>query len=201
MLIILLLSCFANIVADIFLLHGVRHTGWQPGLDALEKTPPRFILGGSLAGFVTITPWFLLLLPLSAIPDTPGMIGLVSYAIFIAAMMVFHISYAFVGLAIQSDPDLKIPFSKIIGAIAGVSALSGFIFSVPIVWLGLNGNLNMNALHYISLPTVSILLFQLILGTALKRLPYYLAISGNLAMALFFYGFFDLMALNPHVFT
>ena len=197
---ILLTSCVINAVGDVFLLWGVRYTNWQPGIEALAKTPVKYVLFGSLIGMVIIPAWFLILPYLANIGSTAGRIAFMSFAIYVSAVFTFHVSFSFVALGVQASGDLKVKFERIVGLIAGYSFLAAIVFTVSMIFLGVEREISMTWFHYITLPLFTIIGIQMVLGKVLKRLPYYRAVSGTVAMALFFIGFMDMVRRNPEIF-
>ena len=194
---VLLCSCALNAAADILLLNGARQTNWKPGLEALAKTPPRFVTIGALAGLVTIPPWFLLAVPLTRLDGTSGLIALISYCTYVAACLSFHLSYAFVAPAIRSNPDLIDGMGKLVAAVAGSSMVAATVFTLSLAWLAFTGTLNVSGVAWLSFLALTVVGFQVLAGALLGRLPFYLVISGNVAMAAFFFGFVELMDLSP----
>lgn len=197
---VLMASCLINAIGDVILLWGVRNTNWEPGLEALAQTPERFVLFGSLLGLLVIPAWFLICPYLANIDGLAGKIAFMSFATYVAAVFSFHVCYAFVGVGIQALDSLQPKFEPLVGIIAGYSFLAATIFTVAMIFAGLTKAISMSWFHYATLPVFTIILFQMALGNVFKSVPYFQAASGTFAMALFFYGFIDMVSRNPNVF-
>lgn len=198
-LIVLAVSCMLNAIGDIYLLHGVRYTQWQPGLDALSKTGEKHIMWGSLSGLATIPAWFLIVPYLANFEGVAGFVSLLSYCIYVAATFAFHLCYCFVGLSVRKHTDLIKSFEPLVGTIAGYSFVSAIVFSIAWVLFGTNDTITMNWFHWLTTPLVTIVLMQMVLGRLLRKVPYFLVICGPIAMFIFFYGFIDFIRLNPQL--
>ncbi len=199
MLIILVISSLLNIVADILLLWGIKDTNWEPTVESIKKTPTSFLLIGSLSGLVILPFWFFPVTYLMRIPGIAGQIAAYSYLTYIATLIVFHVSYSFVGIGIKECDALNDKFERIITAIAGYSMLLFLIFTGAMVYLGLTSTLNMSWYHYFTLPAFTIIFFRII-AKILKSVPYIAAVSGTLAMLTFFIGFVNMISRNITVF-
>ncbi|MEM7660647.1 MAG: hypothetical protein AAF292_00255 [Pseudomonadota bacterium] len=198
---ILLVALTLNAIGDVFLLRGAREVNYEPGLDALERTSESDIRFGALLGLLVIPPWFLILPYLSDIPGAAGLTATLAWATYVAAVFAFHLGYAFVGPAIKRDPSLKAQLGKLIGLIALYSMLTAIIASIALAYAGFSGSLDMSWYHYATLPAVTVIFFQAVLGGIFKRVPHFQIICGPLAMAAFFIGFFDMVNNNAGVFA
>ena len=197
----LLASCVINAIADVFLLWGARYTNYEPGLPALQKTPEKYLLFGSLIGLVILPVWFLICFYLTEISGPAGLMAFLVFAAYVAAVLCFHVCYAFVGLGIQRDAFLEEKFEPVVKTVAGFSFLLAILFTGTMIFIGATDRVAMTWLHYATLPLFTIIFFQMILGRLLRFIPYFQAFSGTLAMAAFFYGFMDMVAANPGIFA
>jgi len=198
-LIILIVSSLFNIVADIMLLWGIKHTKWEPNLESILKTPTKLLLIGSLSGLIILPFWFIPIRYLAKIPGIVGQIALYSYLLYITVLIFFHVAYAFVGIGAKESATLYKKYETIITAIAGYSFLLSIIFTGAMIYLGVTNILDMSWCHYITLPTFAIMIFRII-STVFKKVPYLVAISGTLAMLTFFIGFIHMVSNNVIIF-
>lgn len=198
---ILLTSCVVIAAGDILLLWGSRETNWEPGLAALAKSPRSFIIIGSMLGLFTIPWWFLVSPYMALIPGASGKIAYLSYCSYVAAVLAFHVSHGFVGLAVSQHPDLKAPLGRLMTPLPLLCFLSATIASIAIAiaYAGVKGAIDMVWYHYALLPTPAIALIQFGLGGALKRVPFFQILCGPVAMAAFFVAFTDLVRQNAAV--
>ena len=196
-LIALLVACALNAIGDVILLWGVRETNWQPGIEALAKTPEPYVVFGSMLGLATIPVWFLIAPYLAQVPGLAGRVAFFSYLTYVAGVFAFHLCYAFVGVGVQASEALKAKFAPLVQAIAGYSFLAAVVFTVAMIVSGASKSVQAEWYHYATLPLFTIILFQMVLGQVLKGVPYYWAASGTVAMAAFFIGFIDLVRRNP----
>ena len=180
----LTLACVANAVGDIFMLYGVRHTNWEPGVEAMQRTPESYLRWGALSGLVTVSAWFLLV-PAMA---TLGWVITLAYCVYVGVTLAFHVSYLFVGLGVKAHADLAAPFSSLIGWLSGVSFLAAAVTSV--FWAVHLFASGASWLYLLATPAVTIVILQILLGRLLgKTVPYFNVVAGPLAMIAFFAGF------------
>ncbi|MEO0768689.1 MAG: hypothetical protein AAFY72_04535 [Cyanobacteria bacterium J06649_4] len=156
-------------------------------MTALIKTADRDLVFGSLFGLVTIPPWFLLLPFLAQLPGWPGLVALLSYAAYVAVTLAFHVSYGFIGLAIKVNHALSDRFTPLVNVLKITSF--GFALLFSIAWGVAILSAGAPWLYICFGPVSTIVVFLLLLGQFLKRVPYYLIVSGPLAMLTFFGAF------------
>ncbi|MEM6683805.1 MAG: hypothetical protein AAF607_16340 [Pseudomonadota bacterium] len=194
---LLLIACAVNAAADVVLLWGVGETDAGPGIEALAKTPERFVIFGSMIGLLIIPVWFLIAPYLARIPGVAGNIAFYSYLIYVAGVFAFHLCYAFVGLGVQANAQLEAKFAPLVQGIASYSFLASIVFTVALGVSGFTKSVAMQWYHYAALPLFTIIFFQMILGSALKSFPHVQSALGVFAMAVFFIGFMSLVRQNP----
>ncbi|MEM1396682.1 MAG: hypothetical protein AAGH38_04445 [Pseudomonadota bacterium] len=192
----LITACFLNAVIDVFLLWGAKETNWEPGLDAIEKTPQPFLLFGSFAGLAIIPIWFLLLPVIGALPDQFALPISIAYATYVAAALTFHVSYAFIGISIQNNSSLKERLTKPVGLLVLFVFVTSLVTTALIATAGFLGVIELAWWQYLFLPTPAILVFQLVLGRIFSRVPYFQVVAGPLAMAAFFTSFIAMAQSN-----
>lgn len=193
---VLTFSCLTNVVLDILLLWGVRETGWDPGIDALIYTPEQFNNWGALGGLFTITCWFALVPSLNRLEGWAGQVAMFGYCAYVASLILFHGSYAFIGIALRRTPDLLDVFLPLVELVVSFSAFSMLVVSLALAYLGFTKSLVFRWYHYLGLPFVSVLIFSVVFGYFLSNVPYYLAISGTVAMLAFFLSFLHQLRLT-----
>lgn len=184
---LLAIACTMNAIGDVFLLRGVCKTNWEPGIEALRQTSDRNLIWGALSGLATITPWSLLLPLLANIPGVSGRVALLSYATYVAVTLAFHVSYGFIGLAVKADHTLSDQFQPLVTVIAGTSFGLGVLFSIA--WSAAILQAEASWRYVFVTPAITIAVCQFLLGYLFRRVPYYLVVSGPLAMLVFFWAF------------
>lgn len=192
-------SSVVHIVADVLLLRGARENAWRTGFGALIKTPRPSLLAGALLGLFTVPVWLLPAVYLINIDGAFGLWAFFSFVGYVAVLLLFHVSYAFVGIGLQVDRNLSGPYRSLLSIIGLWSMVLSAVFTVAIVLAGVGGHLDLAWYHYLSLPSITIVLFQYLLGRLLRSVPYYLATSGTLAMLTFFVGFIDMVGRNTQL--
>ncbi|MEM7217331.1 MAG: hypothetical protein AAF515_03130 [Pseudomonadota bacterium] len=180
-------ACLANAVGDCFLLRGVRHTDWDPGIEALRRNDDAHLKWGSLTGMFTIGCWFLLTPYAMGLGGVLGLAFTLSYLLYVAVTLAFHLSYGFVGLGVKASPDLEKPFRGLLGPIVLTSFLSALACSVA--WAAHILMSGASLWYLLTTPVATVVFFQMLFGRALARVPYYLVVSGPIAMFAFFAGF------------
>ncbi|MEM6448624.1 MAG: hypothetical protein AAF704_18960, partial [Cyanobacteria bacterium P01_D01_bin.123] len=70
----------------------------------------------------------------------------------------------------------------------------GFALIFSVFWGLITVNIGASWLYLLFSPVVTILFFLMVLGRFLRKVPYYLVISGPLAMLVFFAGFLHFSA-------
>lgn len=199
-LILLIGACALNAISDILLFWGAQHTGWEVSSDAILKTPRRYLLIGSLAGLFILPVWFLPTLYLAQIDGGAGTIATLSYVVYIAAVLFYHVSYSFIGISIQAHHAVAETYETITMGLGIYLMLLSLVFTVTIIYLSVQGMLTLQWYHYATLPFPAVLIVQFGLGNLLRRVPWFQIVSGTLSMSVFFVGFIDLIARNPSVF-
>lgn len=179
-------AAILNAYADYRLLRGVRYTDWDPGFDALVLSSFDDLRVGTWLGGLTVVCWLALLLPMAtALPNELHLLPL--YAAYVGATLVFHVAYGFAGVMVKQQPELKALAESWVTKLALCSFLTGAVFSI--VWAVEIWRLPVSSLYYLATPAAAIVIFQFVIGRLLRRVPYYLAVSGPIAMFWFFAGF------------
>ena len=93
-----------------------------------------------------------------------GLWAFFSFAGYVAVLLLFHVSYAFVGIGLQVDRNLNGPYRSLLSIIGLWSMVLSAVFTVTIVLAGVGGHLDLAWYHYLSLPSITIVLFQYLLG-------------------------------------
>jgi hypothetical protein len=198
LLILLSISCILNVIADILLFWGVRYR-YTTNEEVFVKTPRSFLLVGALSGLFILPFWFLPAPYLLQVDGLAGNITFFSYVTYIAILLLFHVSYSFIGLGIKADRSLGEIYTPVRSAIGAYSFLVALIFTISMVYIGVQQIWVFSWYHYLILP-FPILLIALGLGNLLKRIPWFRVTSGTLSMFVFFVGFVDLINRNSSVF-
>lgn len=179
----LAIACLANAIGDVFMLYGIKFTRGRPGPEAMQKTPTAYIKWGALSGLLTVNAWFLLLPYISQINWLTG----IAFATYVSTTLAFHVSYLFVGLGVQSTPELSKSLSKYLGWLTLCSFATALLVSVA--WVADIYQRGGSAwLYLFATPTVTIIVVQMLLGRVLRRVPFYQVVSGPVAMLVFFAG-------------
>ncbi len=180
-------ACLANAIGDVFMLYGVRYTNWEPGVEAMQQTPERYIKWGALSGLVTVSAWFLLVPAAAQVGGGIGWALALAFCFYVGVTLSFHVSYLFVGLGVKADNTLAEPFAGLLGLISAASFLGAV--SVSVLW-AVDLFMRSASLFYLACtPAFTILFFQMFMGRFLGRAPYYKVVAGPIAMVAFFAGF------------
>ena len=85
-------ACAANMVADIYLLNGVKETNWQPALTALIKTGFVFVKWVALSSIVLIPVWFLIVPYILELGGSIGYFAVIFWCSYVGITLAFHTS-------------------------------------------------------------------------------------------------------------
>ncbi len=194
---LIVISSLSNMVADILLSAGQDYRNpQQTTLDKVRNTPEKNLLISAVLGFLSIACWQAVLLALQDLSGVVGSIAKVSFAIYIATIMVFHVVCCLaIHLCKVNESKEKIATKYLIffGVLCFVFSL---LYSVAMIVLSVRGELQMAWYHYLGLPFFSVMIIQFIAGRILAKVPYYSSISGTLSMMLSLLLTVHLMAKN-----
>ena len=193
---VLVLSGISNIVADLLLVSGGDFKRKQSKADQARETPTNHLVISGVLGLISISFWMVPLYYLSALPDTAGLVAMLSFAIYIATLTTFHAVCSFVIISFKLKED---SFAYLGGTMRYYGALCIFwssLYTGAIIYLSVSGVLAMEIFHYLTLPLFSMIIIQLILGSLLKKIPHFTSIAGSLSMIISLLSTVHLMISN-----
>ena len=182
-------------ISDVLLLWGIRSSDGKAGIEVLVHTPRKFLLIGAFLGFLTIPFWFIPGIYLLRIEGPLGTIIFLSFVTHIATLLLFHISYAFIGVGIQKDSSLIENFAPLLRGIGAYSMAVALLVSILLMVAAGQGAITLRWYHYTALPFFSILIIQGLISRLLKVIPFFQAVSGTIAMGYSLISLID--ALGP----
>lgn len=197
MAVIILASGLCSIYADILLFSGKNASGsFSINEKQADKITGHRIL---LSGFIRLLAcvfWMMPLYYLSHLPTFAGMTAFMSFAAFILAASVFHIALGFILYAFRQGSLPENTMQRQIRLYGLVYLFWAAVYSCAMIALNFNGTLNMNLIHYFTLPLPAVLIIQLFLGAKWKKQPYFSDISGTLAMMVSLLSTVNIMVSN-----
>ncbi len=199
--ILIVISAFINMIADIYLVSG-KESGMRKKdmFSIIEKTPVKHINLSGMIGVFALSFWMLVLYFLSFIEGTMGTIALVSFAMYIGSIMVFHVACSHLFLLVKrSDMDNDY-LKKILVFYMIPCVIFSLLYTGVMIYLGLSGVLKMNILYYLTLPFCSTCIFQFGLGNiGIIKWKHFESIIGTLSMLLAMLGTIGIIVSNYNV--
>ncbi len=179
---IIIIAVLFNMLADVLLVSGKSVVEDRNDIIAIIKnTPEKHIILCGMIGVFAIPMWTITLYFLSYLEGALGIVALISFAMFIGANVAFHVSCSNVFLlAKRSDIEVD-KLKKILIFYAIPCVVFSLIYTFTMAYMGITGILEMNILHYLTLPLASTLIFQVGLGNIIK-IKHFGSISGTLGI-------------------
>ncbi len=182
---IVVLSSFANIIADLLLVSGRnKNLKKQSSFDIAKSTSEKNIKLSAIIGAFAISLWLFVLFFLKRIEGKIGLYINLSYALFIISIVFLHISWSKIFLLAKHPNLSEHNFNKKLILYIIPSTLFCFIFSGLMIYVGVVGILKMTFLHYLLLPMFSVVLLQLLAILKIKYLDILYGSYATIAMLL-----------------
>ncbi len=198
--ILVVVSGITNMVADVFLVSGKDHKiNNQPMIDVARNTPDKHIKLSGMIGLISLSFWLSVLYYLSYLKGNIGIITMISYAVYIGCIMVFHVVCSYIFLLGKHTEMSEKSLNKIFIFYAGACVVSSTLYSGLMLYLGISGILKINFIQYITLPLFSTIIVQFILGNLIK-IKYFSSVSGTLGMIISMLSTISIIAGNFNVF-
>ncbi len=180
--ILIVLSSLINMIADILLVSGKDNKiKNQEVMDIINKTPNKNIYLSGMIGVFSLAVWMSLLYFLSYLKGRVGLFVIISYAMFIGSIMVFHVSCSTIFLFAKNSLVNHKRLKKLLMFYAIPTIIFSLMYTGGMIYLGLTEVLRMNMIHYITLPIFSTIIIQIILGNIIP-IKHFDSISGTLSM-------------------
>lgn len=197
MAVIILTSGLCSIYADILLFSGKSNPGeLERGRKAADGTAHSNMLRSGFIRLLACAFWMMPLYYLSRLPTFAGITAFISFAAFILSASVFHIALGFILYTFQKGSFSENLMQHQIKIYGLVYLFWAAVYSFAMITLNFNGTLNMNLLHYFTLPLPAVLIIQLFLGAKWKKQPYFSDISGTLAIMVSLLSTVNIMVSN-----
>ncbi len=200
LLIVIVVSAFINMYADIILVSGkdasIKN---QDELDIISKTPEKNIIRSGQIGVFALSMWMGVLYFLSFIDGNMGILAMLSFAMYIGSIMVFHVacSHIFI-MAKNTDMERKY-LEKMLFFYMIPCIIFSLLYTGIMAYLGFSGVLKMHLSYYITLPFASTVLFQFGLSKVIK-IKHFDSIAGTVSMLIAMLGTIGIIASNYSVF-
>ncbi len=196
--VLIVISAVVNMVADVYLVSGKEKGMSKKDMFAIiEKTPEKHINISGMIGVFALSVWMLVIYFLSYIQGTMGVIAMLSFAMYIGSIMVFHVACSHIFLlAKRSDMDRDY-LKKMLGFYMIPCIIFSLVYTLVMFYLGLSGALKMNLLYYLTLPFSSTVIFQFGLGNSkLIKWRYFESITGTISMLIAMLGTIGIIVTN-----
>lgn len=177
---VIIISGITNMIADIFLSSG-RKNSKQTRLDIIKNTPDKHLFISAFLGSISIGAWLVVLVYLAQLPTVLGQLTMISYALFIAFIITFHVSCSYAFYVAKHDETKYDYMKKVLGFFMGMCTLLGAIVTALLIALNVQGIISLNLWQILFLPLFATLIIQMGIGTLLKKVPYFQTIAGTLA--------------------
>ncbi|MGO1369972.1 hypothetical protein [Senegalia sp. (in: firmicutes)] len=194
---IIIISGISNMIADILLYSGKDHKNKnQTKEERVMRTPDKNIIISGILGLISVSFWILPNYYLSKINTSIGFITMTSFGIFIVSLATFHVVCCFIMIFYKWNNDMIERLLKLMNSYRLVCVFYAGIYTLSMIYLSIDEVLKMNIFQYISLPFFSFIIFQLMLGKILKKIPHFSSVAGTLGMIISLIGTISIMTGN-----
>ncbi len=194
--ILIVIACFTNMAADIFLVSGKDHNKVnQPPIEVARNTPDHHLNLSGMIGIISLALWMSVLYFLSYLKGDAGRFAMIFYAIYIGAIMVFHVICSYTFLLVKHSDMTEQQLTKLFKFYMSICVVTSLAYSAWLAYLGLSGVLKMSILHYLTLPFMSTVLVQFGLGKVI-RIKHFDSIAGTFSMLVAMLSTISIMMTN-----
>ncbi len=151
-------------------------------------------------GMISLIMWMSVLYFLSYIEGDIGRIAMFTYAAYIASIMVFHVICSFIFLLAKHTNISKKELTNTFNFYMIMCIVTSLAYTSVMIYLGLNGILNMSVIHYLTLPFLSTIIFQFGLGRLIK-IKHFDSVVGTLSMLISMLSIIHIMVVNFDIFV
>ncbi len=182
MIVLIIISSFTNMAADIFLVSGKDHDKVnQSPIEVARNTPDHHLNLSGMIGIVSLAMWLSVLYFLSYLKGDAGRFAMIFYAMYIGAIMVFHVICSYIFLLVKHSDMTEQQLTKLFKFYMSICIVTSLAYSAWLAYLGLTGALKMTILHYLTLPFMATVLVQFGLGKII-RIKHFESIAGTFSM-------------------
>lgn len=193
---LVVVASLTNMVADVFLVSGKdRDKVNQSPIEVARNTPDQHLNLSGMIGIISLALWMSVLYFLSYMKGDAGRFAMVFYAMYIGAIMVFHVICSYIFLLVKHSDMTEQKLTKLFKFYMSICIVTSLAYSGWMAYLGLSGALNMSVFHYLTLPFASTVIFQFGIGK-LIRISHFESIAGTLSMLIAMLSTIHLMMTN-----